>query len=280
MNKARDLFSNAKTITSRHNSLVGLARDARDGKNKELIFIEGLRLCEEVFKAGLTVEAVLFSERFAQDARAARLFDSYRDVNATFVKVTDEIINLVADTKTPQGLILLARRPLSGQSVLENVAYDNPLIIVMHRIGNPSNAGAMLRVAEAAGATGVIVTRHTTDLFSPKSLRGSMGSAFRLPIWTHAEFEQALSWCQARGITTVGTSLGAHVTHAEWDWTRASAIVMGAEGSGLDAEEASAADTSVRIPMREPVESLNVSVALAVLLYEAARQRNYFQTHS
>ncbi|HYY41607.1 MAG TPA: RNA methyltransferase, partial [Pyrinomonadaceae bacterium] len=152
-------------------------------------------------------------------------------------------------------------------------ATETPLVVIMHRINNPANAGAMLRVAEAAGATGVIATAGTVDLFSPKSLRGAMGSAFRLPLWPGAQLDEALNWCAARGIVTVATDLRAELTHTEFDWTRPHALVMGAEAHGLAPQESAAAATHLRIPMRPPVESLNVATALAVVLYEAARQR-------
>jgi TrmH family RNA methyltransferase len=133
----------------------------------------------------------------------------------------------------------------------------------------------MLRVAEAAGAAGVVATGGTADLLSPKALRSSMGSAFRLPQWSGACFDELIEWCRGRKIETVGTVLDANQTHIEHDWRGAHAIICGAEASGLTAEEIAQTDARVRIPMREPVESLNVAVALGVVLYEAARQRGF-----
>src|SRR5437660_1507251 len=150
-----------------------------------------------------------------------------------------------------------------------------PLVVLMHAVNNPPNAGAMLRVAEAAGATAVITTRGSTDPLSPKALRGSMGSAFRLPLWTGATFEEALRWCTERGVRTVSADAEATTTHTEIDWTTPRAVVVGPEAGGLSDAEKRAADECVRIPMREPVESLNVAVALGVVLYEAARQRGF-----
>lgn len=152
-----------------------------------------------------------------------------------------------------------------------------PLVVIMHGLNNPSNAGAILRTAEAAGATAAVTTAGTTDIFSPKALRGAMGSSFRLPLWTGAKFEEVLSWCRRREIITVGSHLRATRTHTEVDWTRPSAIVVGSESIGLKIAAAEAVDESVKIPMHAPVESLNVAVASSVILYEAARQRNAFR---
>src|SRR6185503_17522076 len=150
----------------------------------------------------------------------------------------------------------------------------NPLLVVLHQINNPVNVGAVLRTAEAAGANGIITTSNTSDPFSPKSLRGAMGSAFRLPIWREAGFEAAVEWCRARKISLVGTDADANLKHTDWSWTEATALVLGPESTGLTGDELRLTDQTVSIPMAGEVESLNVSVAAGILLYEAARQRS------
>lgn len=266
-------------LTSRQNPLVKRAREVRDGRDKALIFVEGLRLCEEAARAALPVEEVLFTEALSDGGRGSRLLEGLADSGARLVPVSEGVMESVADTRSPQGVVLLARRPRADPAEFERrltrAPGAAPLVVVLHRAANPSNAGAMLRVAEAAGATGLVSTRHTADLFSPKALRGSMGSAFRLPLWAGAELREVLGWCAANGIKTVSTSAGASLSHTEFDWAGPSAVFVGAEGAGLEAEEVAATDASVRIPMRPPVESLNVATALAVILYEAARQRGF-----
>jgi len=261
-------------ITSRHNPLVRRAREVREGRDRGLVFVEGPRLCEEAARAGLEVAAVLYTDTFARDERALRLLDSLRPAVEKIVAVSDGVMGQLSDTKSPQGVVLLARRPASGPDSLDARPGATPLVVVLHRVQNPSNAGAILRVAEAAGATAAVATTRTADLFSPKALRGAMGSTFRLPLWAGAEFGEILEWCARRGVRTVSTSLGAARTHSQIDWTGPRAVVVGSEGAGLGREEAQATDDSVRIPMRPPVESLNVAVAVAVVLYEAARQRD------
>jgi TrmH family RNA methyltransferase len=120
----------------------------------------------------------------------------------------------------------------------------------------------------------MITTRNTSDPFSPKALRGAMGSAFRLPVWRNAGFDEAISWCRERGINLVATDVAADLKHTDWDWKRESALVLGPESTGLTDDEVGAADWTVKIPMHGEVESLNVSVAAGVILYEAARQRS------
>lgn len=261
-----------ETITSRKNPLAQRARAVRDGRERELIFVEGVRLCEEALRASLEFESVLYTRALADDERGASLLGGLRRVCQNVQAVSEDVLESVSDTKTPQGVAALARRPRTGREEVGRAA-GVPLVVVLHRANNPSNAGAALRVAEAAGATGVVLTEGSTDPLSPKSLRGSMGSAFRLPLWTGPSLEEALGWCAERGIRAVATAAAAPAVHTDIDWTQPRAVVVGPEAGGLSDEEVRAANDAVRIPMRAPVESLNLATALAVILYEAARQR-------
>jgi TrmH family RNA methyltransferase len=263
-------------ITSRDNALARRARRARDGKLPNLICIEGLRLCEEAQRAALIIEDLIVTEKLLRDQRGANLYQELlRNKAVRITLFSESVFASISDTKTPQGIIALARRPqTTDEHVLESSSAEvSPLIVILNRVNNPSNAGAILRTAEAAGATSVIATLGTTDLFSPKALRGAMGSSFRLPIWDKASFAEALSWCAARGINTIGTDLGSRKAHTEINWCKGCALVVGAEASGLPDVELARVDETIAIPMRAPVESLNVAVAAAIILYEAARQR-------
>lgn len=264
----------SETITSRKNPLAQRARAVRDGRERGFVFVEGVRLCEEALHASMEFDAVLFAHSLADDARGASLLDSLRAVCQHTQAVSADVLDSVSDTKTPQGLVALARRPQTGRESIEQAA-GMPLVVVMHRANNPSNVGAGLRVAEAAGATGVILTKGSTDPLSSKSLRGSMGSAFRLALWMGPTLEEALGWCAVRGLGSVAMAADAPLLHTELDWTTPRAVVLGPEAGGLSAEELRTTGAALRIPMRVPVESLNLATALAVVLYEAARQRNF-----
>ena len=260
-------------ITSRDNSLLRQARAVRDGKVDELIYVEGLRLCVEALKSKLELEAVIASEELIRKPQASESFAEISKAAVRVGMVSEKLLESISYTKTPQGIVVLARRPDASQQRLETSVTNNALLVVLHQINNPVNVGAILRTAEAAGATGIITTKNTSDPFSPKSLRGAMGSAFRLPIWRNAGFEEAISWCRKKEINRVATSVAAHLKHTDWDWTRANALVLGPESTGLSNDELAVTDESVKIPMHGEVESLNVSVAAGIILYEAARQR-------
>jgi TrmH family RNA methyltransferase len=253
--------------------LVQHVRAVREGKVSELIFIEGVRLCEEAADL-IQIDTVVFSPKLLRNERGTELLNKFEARQVNCVELSDDKLESLGDTKTPQGIILLAERPASGPEVLRSTGSRTPLIVILHQMNNPANAGAMVRVAEAAGATGIIATSGTTDMFSPKALRGSMGSSFRVPIWMGASFDEAIAWCRAQKIQTVSTDLVAAQTHTQLDWRESLAVVVGSESDGLSELESQATDIRIRIPMHEPVESLNAAVALAVVLYEAARQRS------
>jgi TrmH family RNA methyltransferase len=263
-----------RSITSRDNSQLRLARAVRDGKNTEYIFVEGLRLCEEALRSALEIEAVIVSEELLRKDRAVAAIAELDHAANRSASVSEKLLESISYTKTPQGIVVLARRPDSSEKRLAAAVDKNALLVVLHQINNPVNVGAILRTAEAAGATGVITTRSTSDPFSPKSLRGAMGSAFRLPIWTGPAYEKVIEWCRKRKIETVCADAEAPLDHTEFDWRRANALVLGPESTGLTDAETQRADHVVRIPMHGAVESLNVSVAAGILLFEAARQRS------
>jgi TrmH family RNA methyltransferase len=263
-----------KSITSRDNSLLRLARAVRDGKDVEYIFVEGLRLCEEALRSALEIEAVIVSEELLRKERAAAVIAELDRAAKRSASISEKLLESISYTKTPQGIVVLAARPEATERRLDASLTSDTLLIVLHQLNNPVNVGAIVRTAEAAGATGIITTRNTSDPFSPKSLRGAMGSAFRLPIWRNTDFEQAVAWCRERRISLLGTAASAEMKHTDWDWKRPSALVLGPESTGLSDEELKATDQTLKIPMQGEVESLNVSVAAGILLYEAARQRS------
>jgi TrmH family RNA methyltransferase len=262
-------------ITSRDNSLLRQARQVRDGKVDELVFIEGLRQAEEVLRSELEIEAVVFSQELARKERAAGVIDQLTRKSLRVGSVSEKLLESISYTKTPQGIVVLARRPASGGERLSRDIDSTSLLVILHQLNNPVNVGAIIRTAEAAGATGVIATKHTSDPFSPKSLRGAMGSAFRLPIWSDADYVEVVEWCRTRNITTVCSTLVSEFSHTAINWAKAIALILGPESTGLSEGEIAIASQTVRVPMSGEVESLNVSVAAGILLFEAARQRGF-----
>jgi TrmH family RNA methyltransferase len=260
-------------ITSRDNSLLRHARAVRDGKVNESIFVEGLRLCEEAFSSGLKIESVIYSEEITRKDRAAKLIEELEQAGSKAAAVSEKLLESISFTRTPQGIVVLASRPAGDESSFTAKQLGSPLLVILHGINNPVNVGAILRTAEAAGVTGAIATANTSDPFSPKALRGAMGSAFRLPTWVGASFPEVIAWCIERDVRTVCADAAAPKSFSEIDWRRPCALIVGTESTGLLPDEIAAADEAVRIPMAGSVESLNVAVAAGIILYGAHGQR-------
>ena len=167
-------------ITSRDNPLLREARAVRDGKVDNLIFIEGLRLCEEAYRSKLDIEAVIASEELLRKERAMIAIAELSHAARRNASVTEKLLTSISDTKTPQGIVVLARRPLASENRLAESLDPNSLLVVLHQINNPVNVGAILRTAEAAGANGVITTANTSDPFSPKLERADVHNNDRM----------------------------------------------------------------------------------------------------
>ncbi len=260
-------------ISSRDNPKIKQTRKVRDGLIDRLIFVEGVRLAEEVSRSGLVISDVLYTINFAQTERGRQFLQTAETSNLT--EVSDSIFDSLADTKTSQGIIVICEKPETDQNIIEsNLAKTSkfPLLVLLHQINNPANLGAILRTCEAVGAAGVITTNRSADAFSPKALRGAMGASLRLPMWTNADFYEVLSWAKTNNFTSVCADVSATKSYLEIDWNKPRLLIFGSEAHGLSAEELEKVDESLLIPMENAVESLNLAVSAGVILFEAKRQ--------
>jgi RNA methyltransferase, TrmH family len=250
-------------ITSKENSRVKHARLVREGRVRDEIFVEGLRLCEEILQANIEIVDVLFTADIIESERGKALIANFNDAS----EVSDKLFATISDTKNPQGICIIAKRPKN------NLRAENKLVVVLHQINNPSNVGAILRTCEAVGVSGVILTKGTADAFSAKTLRGSMGASFRLPLLEKVEFNEVIDICREQNLKTVCADIRADHSYTKIDWTIPHALIVGSEATGLTEIERNLCDESLKIPMCEPVESLNVAVACGVVLFEAKNRR-------
>ena len=258
-------------ISSRENARIVDARKVRDGKDRTRIFVEGKRLVREALRSAIEIEDAFVADDFRDDDLRRQLNVRLKSVSVVSRSVADSL----AETANDQGIFLVAARPLGGRDRIEQklLTVDIPIIVLLHEVNNPSNLGAVIRTAEGAGVVGLIVTRNSASAYSPKSLRASMGSAFRLPIWEGVNFAEAIGWAKELRLirTAAAASMGA--SHYEVDWRVPRLLVFGSEADGLSDEQLASVDNSVSIRMGPEVESLNLAVAAGVLLFEARRQQ-------
>lgn len=260
-------------IQSKDNQKLKFARAVRDGRERHRIFVEGLRLSEEILQTKLKIESVFFTSEFTASERGRKIITDLSTKNFDVNRTDEKLLLSLSDTKTSQGIIVIAEKPSNGKAEITKQTDDKPMVLLLHKINNPSNLGAILRTAEAVGVRGIITTKGTADIFSPKSLRGAMGAAFRLPAWSNADFFEVLEWAGENGIKTVCADIKSEKSYTELDWNEAKLLIFGSEGHGLTEAEMSSTNESLKIPMENEVESLNVAVACGVILFEAKRQR-------
>lgn len=262
-------------ITSRENAKLKLVRKVRDGREKNLVFVEGVRLAEEVLRSGIQIVEVCVSENFKRHERAAQLLGAFQNKNAPIAEVSESLLQSLADTKTSQGIILICEKPTTSKEFFEaNFSLRNklPVVVLLHEINNPSNLGAILRTAEAVDLGGIIISKNSADVFSPKSLRASMGAGFRLNIWSNADFDEVLEWSRSKNLVSTAADVNAEKSYTDIDWTKPRLLVFGSEAHGLEATDFQKIDEGLIIPMENSVESLNLAVSCGIILFEALRQ--------
>ncbi len=261
----------SETLKSRANPLYKrLLALKQQGAASGLCLIEGPKLASEAMGAGLTLVEAAASPRAETTPAGAMALAALHARGVPVRRMAEELVASLSEAETSQGLVALAERPSFDP---ERVFRATPLVLVVDGVQNPGNLGALLRSAEAAGATGALLTTGCADAFSWKALRGSMGSAFRLPHLAGLTIDHALEMLAARGVAAYATAADGERRYDEVDLRGPVAIVVGREGRGLPDAVRRRAGARLRIPLAEPVESLNVGVAAALVLFEAARQR-------
>ena len=275
-------------ITSRQNPLVKRFRRVRAGGERPHVFLEGVRLIEDALATGARFESVAFTAELQSSERGSLLLDALRRVQCRGALVSKQVMEIIADTRAPQGVAAIVSRPYVD---LDDLFAGSPdLLVIADELQDPGNLGTIMRTAEAAGANGLITTRYTVDPFNDKSIRASMGSALRLPVVTGATRSDIVERCRDGGIRMIGAlpkppptpgvledAAQAEVVrlYTDVDMTVPMALIVGREATGISSPSAEEADEFVHIPMAEGVESLNVAAAAAILLYEAVRQRSF-----
>jgi TrmH family RNA methyltransferase len=245
---------------------VARFRAARD--DRTVMLLDGDHLVGDALEAGVSIDTVAVVPDKVPGPLLARLRRAVPEDR--LVPVTASLLDAMSPVHTASGVVALAARPTSA---LDAVFASPALVVMAVEVQDPGNLGAIVRSAEAGGATGLLTTPGTADPFSAKALRGSMGSALRLPIVAVASIGEAVAHARNAGCRTLATAGHGATSLYDMDLRQPVLVLLGREGQGLQEEVLAVADERLRIPMQAPVESLNVAVAAALIVYEARRQR-------
>lgn len=260
-------------ITSLQNKLVKTIASLKQKKHRDelgLFIVEGIRLCEEALRSDWNIIYAVYDETVQND-RMQALVDSLDGRASKILGVSPLIYDKMAETKDSQGMLMVLEKKASN--IDELMAIDKPVFVVLDSVQDPGNVGTIIRTADAAGCSAVLMTKGCADLFGGKTVRATMGSLFHIPCITDCSQTELLTSFKEHKIAVFATSLAGAKEYFSVDFNQSAAIVFGNEGNGVSEEMLEAAAAKVHIPIYGQAESLNVAASAAVILYETVRQR-------
>jgi TrmH family RNA methyltransferase len=236
------------------------------------LLLDGAHLVREAHAAALHLESVVVAvSRLASHSEERALAESLERSGVDVVAASDQVFAAISPVRTPSGIVAIAHRhPTTADAILEQARL---FALVIDDVQDPGNVGSLIRVAEAGGVTGVIITGDSANPFSWKAVRGSMGSMLRLPVARGASLDSVMQDIRRTRTKAIAAVPRDGRDPDAIDWSGRIALLLGGEGPGLNANVVTAADERVTIPMEPPVESLNVAASAAVIIYAARRER-------
>ena len=260
-----------KQITSVQNpfikSLVLLQEKSKARKQTGTFLIEGQREIELAQKGGYEIETILFLPEITSEMEAKKLSRS-----AELIEISKEVYQKLAYRDTTEGILAIAKS--KNLSLSELNLGENPLILVAEAPEKPGNIGAILRTADAANLDAVIIANPKSDLYNPNIVRSSVGCLFTNNIATGTT-EEIIAFLKAKNISIYCATLQNSTSYHTQDYTAPTALVVGTEATGLTQQWRDNATQNIIIPMQGAIDSMNVSVAAAILIFEAKRQRGF-----
>lgn len=251
--------------------IVKLSKDANFRQSENIILIDGCREIKEALKNLWNLEEFYFCEKFI-DEKNRETFIKLKKSIKNIYSLSPQAFEKISYKKNPDGFLVVAQ---SKMQKLESLKLKkNPLILILESIEKPGNLGAIIRTAYASGVDLVILNDQKTDLYSPNVIRSSTGFIFSMPL-VLASIEETIVWLKKEKIKVLTTSILATKNHFDINYKSATAVVFGSEAFGLSDTWLKIDTKQIRIPMIEGVDSLNVSVSVAIIVYEAIRQRRF-----
>jgi TrmH family RNA methyltransferase len=261
-----------KSITSSQNpyikSLVQLQEKAKARKQSGTFLIEGMREIELAIKGNYELETILINPELFDISKNPIIEQS----NTQIIEISKEVYQKLAYRDTTEGILAVAKTKSNLLSDLK--LPENPLIVVMEGLEKPGNIGAILRTCDAARVDAVIIANPKTDLYNPNMVRSSVGCLFTNQIAT-ASTEETIDFLQKNNINFYSATLQNSTSYHTQNYTTPTALVVGTEATGLTQLLRDKATQNIIIPMQGEIDSMNVSVATAILIFEAKRQRGF-----
>ena len=250
-------------------NILKLQEKSRERKKSGLCLIEGKREISLAIKGNYTITSLLFCEALISENK----LDSFTTKETEIIAVSKEVYQKIAYRNSTEGIIAIAK---IKDFSLENIQFKNinPLILIAEAPEKPGNIGALLRTADAANLDAVFIANPKTDMYNPNIIRSSVGCVFTNQIAT-GKTEEIITFLKENNINSFATTLQNSNEYHKENYTNATAIIVGTEATGLSEDFRIAATQNINIPMQGEIDSMNVSVAAAIVIFEAKRQRNF-----
>lgn len=266
-----------KTISSRKNPIVASFRAAarNRGSRQGHLLLDGIRVIEDAHVAGVDIEVVLLSAVALQqrDHATIQLSKSLSTSGVRTLAATTSVLEAISPVRTPSGAVALAvHNPWSCDRVVKQTLQG--LVVCAVGVQDPGNLGALIRTADAGGASGIVVVKGSADPFGWRAIRGAMGSTFRIPIATTESVSSLIHSARIQKLKIMAAVPRGGTPLYEVELAGPRLLLVGSEGAGLLETIGQEADIRISVPMSQPVESLNVAVAAALIIYEAKRQQS------
>lgn len=255
------------TSNQRIREVVQLQKKSRLRNQQGVFVVEGIRMLREI--PADRIEKLYMTEDFYKKYKSEVFVSGLSKEKKELV--TGQVFSYISDTRTPQGgLAIVRQKHFAAEQMWSR---EDAHLLLLDNLQDPGNLGTIFRTAEAAGVTGVVMSRDCVDLYNPKVIRSTMGAIFRLPFVYTDSLPDTVRELQKNGVKVYAAHLEGKSDYDQEDYRGKTAFLIGNEGNGLREEVAACADTWIRIPMEGQAESLNAAVAAAVLMFETSRQR-------
>jgi RNA methyltransferase, TrmH family len=261
-------------LTSKHNPLfkqIRLIASQSRRAPKSIVLVEGVRALEEASKAGCITECALMADDFGKDLREHDLVKQWDAQGAKLYRARKTLIESVSEVQSLQGALALVKAP--HQSLESMILGPNPLILCVCGIQDPGNMGTLIRTALASGVSLICTTKGSVSATNPKVIRASAGAFFHLPLVENLSPSELMDFLSSHRMKILRADAHGELPYTECSFRFPCAVLLGNEGQGFSAKDWKGSQ-SVAIPMARGVESINVAVAGAVILFEAYRQRS------
>jgi len=261
-------------IESSQNNKIKEIKALHLKKNRDalgLYFVEGIRFINDAIDNGQDIVKVIVSDKLESLNGGKELIELVTTLCDDCSLVSEKLFKEISDTQTPQGILAVLKK---REFVFDEVIEQGHSLVILDGLQDPGNVGTIIRTADAAGISAVILSKGCVDLFSPKVLRSTMGSVFHMPIFEGLYINETIDLLKKSNYKVIASHLDGKNNYFDEDLTGKSAIIVGNEANGISDETAEKADKLVKIPMPGRAESLNASVAASIMIYEIVRQKN------